>query len=221
MKYNVHHLPSPGFLTYQLSKDEIDFIWKRIGEASDLVDDSKLYNNRLAGNISKSFDMGLHDLKIINNIIFLLAKEYERQFSHIKPYENQVSGSSSRSIVLNDWWVNYQYQTEFNPTHSHSGIYSWVIWMRIPTEFEDQAKLPIAFNSNANDKISNFTFTYTDSLGTLMDYAIEMNKVKEGTMAFFPARLKHSVYPFFNCDEPRISVAGNISMYTKEPNKEK
>ena len=223
MKYNVHYLPSPGFLTYQLSKNEMDFIWERIVEATDSGKDSNLYNKQLAGNISKSFDMGLHNLEIINDIVFPLVREYEKQFSHILPFDSQVSGKEgyTRYMTLNDWWVNYQYQTEFNPTHSHSGIYSWVIWMRIPTEFEDQAKLPIASHSNAKDKISNFNFTYTNTLGAVVDYKIEMNKAQEGTMCFFPARLKHSVYPFYNCDEARITVAGNISRFSSPINQEK
>ena len=29
-------------------------------------------------------------------------------------------------------------------------------------------------------------------------------------MLFFPAQLEHTVYPFYDCDEDRISVAGNI-----------
>ena len=213
MKYDIHHLPSPGFLTYKLTKDEMDFMWNRINE----VKDHKQVNDKLAGNISKSYDMGLHNLKIINNIIFTLANEYERQFG--TPYEEQVSGTATHHLVLRDWWVNYQYQNEFNPMHSHSGIYSWVIWMKIPTEFEDQAKLPIASQSNSKDKISNFNFIYTNSIGTVTDYKIEMSKAREGTLCFFPARLKHSVYPFFNCDEARISIAGNISRYSR-PNEE-
>jgi len=30
-------------------------------------------------------------------------------------------------------------------------------------------------------------------------------------MVFFPARLRHCVYPFYKTDEPRISIAGNLS----------
>ena len=92
--------------------------------------------------------------------------------------------------------------------------------MKIPTEYEDQAKLPIAAQSNSKDKISNFNFTYTNTLGAVVDYKIEMNKAQEGTMCFFPARLKHCVYPFFNCDEARITIAGNISRFGR-PNEEK
>ena len=67
MKYNIHHLPSPGFLTYQLSKEEMDFMWNRINK----VKDNKQVNEKLAGNISKSYDMGLYDLDIISNIVFI------------------------------------------------------------------------------------------------------------------------------------------------------
>ena len=216
MKYNIHHLPSPRFLTYQLSKEEMDFMWNRINK----VKDSKQVNDKLAGNISKSYDMGLYDLDIISNIVFRLANEYERQWAGAKAYEEQCAGDTIYTMALRDWWVNYQYQNEFNPMHAHSGIYSWVIWMKIPTEFEDQAKLPIAAQSNAKDKISNFNFTYTNALGGVVDYKIEMNKAVEGTLCFFPARLKHCVYPFFNCDEARITIAGNISRFGR-PNEEK
>ena len=39
-----------------------------------------------------------------------------------------------------------------------------------------------------------------------------MNPDMEGTMVFFPAKLQHSVNPFYECDEQRISIAGNIAL---------
>tara|TARA_B100000519_G_scaffold120473_1_gene103987 strand:- start:501 stop:641 length:141 start_codon:yes stop_codon:yes gene_type:complete len=39
-----------------------------------------------------------------------------------------------------------------------------------------------------------------------------MSPKMEGTMLFFPARLKHTVYPFYNCKEERVSISGNISI---------
>ncbi len=35
-------------------------------------------------------------------------------------------------------------------------------------------------------------------------------------MLFFPAALRHTVYPFFNCDEPRVSVSGNVWFKSKK-----
>ena len=38
-------------------------------------------------------------------------------------------------------------------------------------------------------------------------------------MLFFPAWLKHQVYPFYECEEERITISGNIDLY--DPNKRK
>jgi hypothetical protein len=213
MKYNVHHFqPNPGFITYKLSEDEMSFLWARVDKAKerDLV-----VNARLAGNITKSLDMGLDDLGPIANIVLPLCDEYVKQFA--QSYHNQVAGKSTNIFSFNDWWVNYQYQNEFNPPHNHSGIYSWVIWMKIPTEFDDQKMLPIAVESTAKNHISNFAFSYLNSLGSINQHMIPMGKKYEGTLCLFPSQLKHSVSPFYNCDEPRISIAGNVSMYSKPP----
>ena len=213
MKYNVHHFkPNPGYLSYNLDQDEMNFLWQRIDKANKKHD---VINAQLAGNISKSLNMDLYDIDPILKIVLPLCNEYPKQFG--VPYRSQVSGPSHTEIMLTEWWVNYQYQNEFNPMHAHDGIYSWVIWMKIPTESEEQNLLPIAANSNSKGKISNFYFTYTDNLGKIVDHEITMGKSVEGTLVLFPAQLKHSVNQFYNCAEPRISIAGNISMYSYPP----
>ena len=81
MKYNIRNLPGPGFLTYQLTKDEMDFVWKRISEVTDLAKNPKLYNDKLAGNISKSFELGLDNIDIISNII--CSHDFSHIYTHI------------------------------------------------------------------------------------------------------------------------------------------
>ena len=213
MKYNVHNFnPNPGYLSYKLTQDEIDFLWKRIDKANKK---HEVINGQLAGNISKSLNMGLYDIDPILKMVMPLCHEYPKQFG--LPYRDPVSGLAHNEMMLTEWWVNYQYQNEFNPMHAHDGIYSWVIWMKIPTESEEQNLLPIAANSNAQGQISNFYFSFTDTLGKIVNYEIAMGKSVEGTLVLFPAQLKHSVNQFYNCDESRISVAGNISMYSYPP----
>ena len=104
-----------------------------------------------------------------------------------------------------NWWVNYQYQTEFNPEHAHTGITSFVIWMKIPTRYQDQHNLP--FHSNA---ASDFQFTYSNILGSTVEFPVFMEPEMEGVMMVFPSSLHHQVYPFYNTEEPRISIAGNL-----------
>ena len=117
-----------------------------------------------------------------------------------------------QTLAVNSLWVNFQRQTEFNPMHDHAGVYSFVIWMQIPTSFEEQRKLPIAINSNASTQISNFAFTYTDILGNICSFIYNMEKQAEGFMVLFPASLHHLVNPFYNNDGERISISGNISV---------
>ena len=83
--------------------------------------------------------------------------------------------------------------------------------MTIPTNWEDQCKLPFLKGiTESEKKASNFEFEYTDLLGNIKTYGYHLNKDMEGFMLFFPASLKHAVYPFYECDEPRISIAGNL-----------
>ena len=63
----------------------------------------------------------------------------------------------------------------------------------------------------SNSKLKSvFQFTYTDILGKIRCYNYYLNKSFEGDMLFFPSKLNHQVYPFYNCDDSRISVSGNI-----------
>ena len=113
------------------------------------------------------------------------------------------------SIQLNDLWVNWQYQHEFNPSHVHFGLYSFVIWMKMPVETTDQMQLPIA--KSTSSCLSCFQFEYFNTFGQKRLFNYPMGKEIEGLMVFFPAVMNHLVYPFYNSTEPRISVAGNMA----------
>jgi len=112
-------------------------------------------------------------------------------------------------------WVNYQKQGEFNPSHGHTGVYSFVIWMKIPTDWEEQNKLPMAANSN-DPKISSFVFYYLNTQGGTEEWGYRLDSTYEGTMLFFPSTMSHAVYPFFNCEEDRISISGNVLLNTSQ-----
>tara|TARA_R110002153_G_scaffold3598_1_gene17237 strand:- start:733 stop:1362 length:630 start_codon:yes stop_codon:yes gene_type:complete len=206
MKLIARSLPNIGTIEAMLSDDIIKDIWKLIEEAKQNPVDMR---KELAGNINSSLSLNLNS-PITNKFI----KEVLTQFieSHMNAYGEtyRLQINENQSLNINKFWVNFQRQTEFNPAHIHDGIYSFVIWMKIPTSWEEQSKLPIAVESNVSTCISNFLFTYTDTLGNIRTFNHIMNKEKEGMMVLFPASLHHQVYPFYNCDEERISISGNI-----------
>ena len=77
--------------------------------------------------------------------------------------------------------------------------------MKIPTRYQEQHNLP--FHSKA---ASDFQFTYSNILGNVVEFPIYMEPEMEGVMMLFPSNLHHQVYPFYNTEEPRISISGNL-----------
>ena len=64
---------------------------------------------------------------------------------------------------------------------------------------------------DANKRVGRFEFEYIDTLGTIKNISYKLSSKYEGYMVFFPAKLRHCVYPFYEVDEPRISISGNLS----------
>lgn len=197
---NVIHPHNFGWLEKKLSSEEIKHIWQCIDARGERV------NNILAGNIEISNEIIDKDDWFWINTLNPLCHEYDKQFGNLGM---TAPINESRPYFLDGFWVNYQNQNEFNPPHTHRGVYSFVIWIKIPTNHKEQNKLPISANSN-EDVISAFQFSYTNILGKIQTFNYEMSPEMEGTMLFFPAHLCHQVFPFFNCDKQRISVSGNI-----------
>ena len=65
--------------------------------------------------------------------------------------------------------------------------------------------------SESNIKAGKFEFEYIDTLGGVKNFGFNLSTEYEGFMVFFPAKLRHCVYPFYEIDQPRISISGNLS----------
>ena len=100
----------------------------------------------------------------------------------------------------------------YNPSHRHTGVWSFVIWMKIPYGHEDQNKNNVTNFPCKGD----FQFQYSNILGQTRSFKYTLDKSWEGHMVIFPSQLIHQVYPFYNCDEERISVSGNILVNTSK-----
>ena len=189
--------PNLGWLHYSLVDKEIDYLWNCIDNYKED------FKDKLAGNLTGSYTLVDKNDWFFNHTLRTLIKVYAHEFKnlgtnfpmlHMHPY------------VLKEWWVNYQKQHDFNPSHNHQGVYSFVIWLKIPVEFDDQNKDNIT-NSPLR---SAFQIHYQNILGEHDMFNYELGKEYEGTMLFFPSKLQHEVFPFYNCDEDRISISGNI-----------
>tara|TARA_E500000331_G_scaffold100131_1_gene96941 strand:- start:458 stop:1084 length:627 start_codon:yes stop_codon:yes gene_type:complete len=198
--------PITGWLEVDVDKPTLEYLNERIDAAHSEIfyEDVK---NRLAGHISSSLSLVDVDNKFHNNFLIECANEYDKAFPHAHRIVNHTN--TSRNLVLNGFWVNYQNKHEFNPPHNHGGVFSFVIWIKIPTYHKDQSNLEF-LKGQGHSVASSFEMSYTDTTGRTCPYIYEMNPDMEGKMLFFPSALKHSVYPFYECDDTRISISGNL-----------
>jgi hypothetical protein len=193
----------------------MDKLWEYISETKE----ENQVHGQLAGNISRSLRLEDTDNWFFDNVLIPKIGEYRSEYPD--RYRKQsltmkgcdldiFSGHENAPWILSDFWVNFQKQHEFNPIHDHSGVFSFAIMMKIPYDWKEQYELPHIKESNT-PSAGNFEFLYVDVLGKISGYVYRLDPTCEGLILFFPAEMRHLVYPFYNCEEERITIAGNIS----------
>ena len=190
-----------GWLEYELSKDELDYAWKCIENKKQSM------TSLLAGNIDSSFKLEDTNDWFFTNCITKLLNAYGQNFKNLG---EDIPNSNFHPYYMRSWWVNFQKQCEFNPLHNHFGVYSFVIFMKIPIDYEEQNK---GNETNCPCK-SAFQFSYTSIMGEIKIEDYHLSPKDEGKMLFFPSGLHHQVYPFYNSDKERITISGNIAINT-------
>ena len=105
-------------------------------------------------------------------------------------------------------WCNWQGAGDFNPPHDHGGDLTWVIYLKIPEELNEENKRYKGRSAGPG----GITFIYGQGDGKCITH--HSIYPEEGDMVMFPAWLKHWVYPF-KSDCTRISVSGNASTTIK------
>lgn len=195
-----------GWVEATLDKDVLDRLKGYMLEATKDVRD------KLAGNISREFEMPEGAKQYLwETCLSPMVHQHVESFGKTS---NESSSYEKMELAMDSLWVNYQKQGEVNPLHRHSGVYSFAIWMNIPTDWREQHALP-EVQSSAAPVASNFEFSYTTILGDITQFSYFLDRGMEGKVLLFPAKLSHQVYPFFNCKEERVSIAGNIALIKK------
>lgn len=170
------------------------------------------YNDKLAGEIK-------HEYKIEPgpNLISLLKacnRDFDSHFGFYKKYfdHHHFNFSPSQKIPMNmddHVWVNFQKKHEYNPTHRHNGVMSWVIWYQVPYTLENEIKQSYKSNPDSTPH-GDFSFVYDHPSFGLTTTQLRVDKKAEGFMAMFPSSLNHQVFPFYTSDDYRITIAGNL-----------
>lgn len=208
---DFRELPTYGVMLAQVPREIMDGLNTVIDNmlAKELANEDD-YRNRLLGHMS--YEIGLHDhIPAIEPFILYLANLYNEKWNYFQALDEQFNVSTPKQLRLTDLWVNFQKKHEFNPPHTHTGILSFALWVKIPYDLQEEAKVFPVVSSN-DPRTSKFTFHYVNLLGQMQHYTLNVDKTFEGNIAIFPSHLNHSVNPFYTSDEYRISVAGNLRL---------
>jgi hypothetical protein len=203
---HLHGTSAFGVETNLFGTPAMDKLWEYISNAKE---NPESHNNTLAGNISSSLTLNDTDNWFFDNVCDPIIGESREIFKKSKGAFNQKFFQKNVPHVMDSFWVNFQKQHEFNPLHNHLGVYSFVVFMKIPYDWREQHEIPFVKESSA-PKASNFEFVFTDVMGHIRNYTYHLDSSFEGIMLFFPAEMMHQVYPFYNCEEDRITISGNI-----------
>tara|TARA_R110000772_G_scaffold69857_1_gene154016 strand:- start:121 stop:681 length:561 start_codon:yes stop_codon:yes gene_type:complete len=162
-------------------------------------DKSKSNTKMLAGNIRQEYSL--------NKYIPLLEPFILSELSKFEPLINSLK---KENLTLSELWVNYQKKHEFNPMHTHDGIFSFIIFLKIPFLIEEELLKGPGHTANRN-KTAGLSFFYLNSnqRGSIDETTLFVDKKWEKSGLMFKADLNHCVYPFYS-DGERITLSGNI-----------
>ena len=205
----LKQFPNIGYLEHRFLDEELQFLRDEVDEVKNNFDTSMAINHELAGNLEREFKLtkSQKQLELLLFPYFITFAREHNLFITINYTTHNVP------LILASSWVNFQKKGEFNPVHNHSGVVSFVLYLDVPYDIKDEMNLPSSRNSAMNVP-AHFSFFYTTALGRIGISNIPVDKTYRNVLLMFPAKLSHSVYPFYTSDDYRISVSGNFILNT-------
>lgn len=201
MQYSELKLYNPGVITTRIPVRVFAELTQDLQKCVD--NNPPKYNDGLAGHLEAEFGYTIKDS--FKECVDHMCNEYKNRFDFYVGHEHVVDSNS---------WVNFQKKHEYNPLHYHYDDLSWVLWVSIPYDLEDELSVPSI--KEANSKCgSKFQFVYNKLDSGIYTHEINIDKTYEGVLMMFPSYLKHQVYSFQTSDEHRISISGNIRIKHK------
>jgi len=211
--YNIHEFSNNlGYIDEKMPDD----VFKIVLDEIDIAAGQKVpHNTKLVGNIEEQYLMGFKNqvnMYKLETYLRGLAGIYEKKFNYMSCMGNQTMSldqGMSFDLRLRNCWVNFMKKYEFNPIHNHSGLYSFVIFVKIPFELDKEFASPRTQNEKQRFP-GCFSFYCGNGLGEFVPHVIEADSTWEQVIMLFPSITQHCVYPFYTSDDYRITVSGNL-----------
>jgi|694.fasta_scaffold125885_3 hypothetical protein len=204
---NIVNLPNLGVIEHQFTAEQLEPIWQEVRKIQADFEHSEKYNNNLVGNIKHEYVLK-ESMPYIETLMLPMIAEYEKHYQYL---DHLRVNSQLTSVSLQPYpWVNFMSANEINPLHNHSGVLSFVIWLQIP--FDRQQEIDKFPDLNPAGVVAgSFDLIFLNILGQMTSYRKLLATENEGCAILFPASMSHMVYPFTeNNGKHRISVSGNF-----------
>lgn len=206
IEYEYEYTPhiNPGVLKFKLYPFHMDLLWSYIKKST--VNDGwvidKDYNVVERGPYQ---EWSLYDTtkRFENEIIIPAVNSYVNRWG----FPIDLNTTHFPLPKFTNFWVRISKAGEYQPIHTHTSIWTFIIWMKIPFEFENEQTEEL---NEIYPESGNVTICYLNSIGTLEKEVYRLGKKDEGTIILFPGKLNHIVNPYHTSDKYRISIAGNI-----------
>lgn len=116
---------------------------------------------------------------------------------HINNFLINSNYRSHRSININSCWVVRQYESEYNPIHSHNGDVSGVLYLKFPHNRKSGKDGSITFVNSPTFFLNRGHLTLIPEIGNIF---------------LFPSYVLHTVYPIRENQEERRCIAFNANL---------
>jgi hypothetical protein len=184
MKIELNNL---GLVMMKLPDELFDYLKK---EVSDIVDHEEMISGMTGAGVPKHYY--LNDSGPLREYVLDRSFTYFETFYEAINYKTRSDGiDPSCKLHALEPWVNVQRKNEWIPAHDHSGIMAYSVWMTVPEP-------------------NVFEILYSTITGETMKHNIPVTKEQEGSIILFPSKLIHTVHPFHNSNDIRISISGNL-----------
>lgn len=203
--YNLTH--DSGFVQATVPEEFREDILKEIEKSKANNNEA---NHRLVAAIHEEYSLpDLTDNRDFTLYLDTLRRAYHQHFDdYIKNKRTHKENFDDDMIPESPFWVNYQKKNMYNPPHLHSGLFSFVMWVKVPYDIEEEKKI----FEKAKEFSQMCSFSFLIPTDNIAFYPIDVSKKYEWEVILFPSYRYHMVTPFYTSDEYRISVAGNLTL---------
>ncbi len=224
---NKEYLVCPFVQSHYITKNIKNKVNQLKNVCESIIKDKFSKDNRssLLGEIKKGSQLDIGNLN--NEYIIDLKKDIMDAASiYIKLYQYKLQ---NYSIELDAIWIVNQLATDYNPIHIHENSksdygLSGFIHINLPetiNKVKNMENLCDVNSRGAKGCHDGVTSLIWKGQGTKIHKksfqypGIIECPLETGLIYIFPSWLDHTVYPFFNTDESRITIAYNISVVWK------